>query len=143
MRRAAALGAIVLRSLAACGGGWDPGGDVVAAGKAVLEARRQGSPVAIRGVCFSACALKLGAGAGLCVSPNAAIGVHEVRRAPRPSDYQSGARDNLATGFFEGLLPRCADDLFAARRGFDSGRLTVVSGRDILAACPQMRPCAE
>jgi hypothetical protein len=67
--------------------------------------------------------------------------VHEVRRAVSPASYALGQRDELATAFYATLLPRCARDLFATLHGFESGALTVVSGRDILSACPQIRAC--
>jgi hypothetical protein len=146
-RRRGALGAaaatLVLAGIAGCGGMRDTGGSVVAASTAMLQARASGQPVEIRGTCYSACALKLASGNGLCIAPSARIGVHEVRRAISPARYGLGARDDFATAFFETLLPRCAHDLFASLHGFGSGTLTVVSGRDILAACPQIRACPD
>lgn len=137
-----ALGAaLILGSLAGCGGNYDPGGGVVAASTTMLRARGSGERVEIRGACYSACALKLGAGTGVCVAPSARIGVHEVRRAASPASYALGRRDTLATAFFETLLPGCARDLFAGLHGFDGGAPTVVSGSDILSACPQIRSC--
>ncbi len=108
-----------------------------------MAARNRGEEVPIRGMCISSCALKLAAGKGLCVSPTASISVHEVRRVSLSGDYAKGVRNNLWTGFFEGMLPACARDLFNARHGFDSGRLFVVSGNDILRVCPTIRSCAE
>ena len=121
---------------------YDPGGSPTLALAKVSSARRRDEAVAIRGICNSSCALKLAAGSNLCVSPRSEIGVHEVRTVSRPWDYAGGVRDNLWTGFFEGMLPACARDLFDARHGFASGRLTVVSGNDILRACPTIRACA-
>ena len=121
---------------------YDPGGSPVLAMAKVLNARRTGEAVEIRGTCNSSCALKLAAGNNLCVSPRSQIGVHEVRTVSRPGDYAGGVRDNLWTGFFEGMPPACARDLFNARHGFTSGRLAVVSGGDILRACPTIRACA-
>ena len=121
---------------------YDPGGSPILAMAKVSDARSRGEAVAIRGTCNSSCALKLAAGRSLCVSPTSEIGVHEVRRISRPGDYEGGVRDNLWTGFFEGMLPTCARDLFNARHGFSSGRLAVVSGTDILRACPTIRACA-
>ena len=105
------------------------------------QGSRQCQPVEVRGACYSACALKLGSGNGVCVAPSARIGVHEVRRAVSPASYAVGERDMLATAFFETLLPVCARELFASLHGFDGGALTVVSGQDILSACPQFRSC--
>ena len=139
----AAAAALVVVGMAGCGGLHDPGGNMVAAGTTMLQARADGHPVEIRGACYSACALKLAAGDGLCIAPSARIGVHEVRRAMSLASYGLGARDSLATAFFETLLPGCARDLFASLYGFESGALTVVSGRDILAACPQIRACPD
>ena len=141
--RGVAAAALVVTALAGCGGSRDHGGSVVAAGTTTLQARAAGQPVEIRGTCYSACALKLASGSGLCIAPSARIGVHEVRRAVSPASYPLGQRDNLATAFFQTLLPRCARDLFASLHGFASGALTVVSGRDILAACPQIRACPD
>jgi hypothetical protein len=121
---------------------YDPGGNPVLAMAKVSDAGRRGEEVAIRGICNSSCALKLAAGKNLCVSPQAEIGVHEVRSVSRPLDYAGGVRDNLWTGFFEGMMPACARDLFAERHGFTSGRLAMVSGTEILRACPTMRSCA-
>jgi hypothetical protein len=120
---------------------YDPGGDVRIRVAAALDARRRGASVEIRGICYSACALKLASGRRVCVAPDATIGIHEVRAA-QARDYADGARNDLLTGFFEGLLPRCAADLFASRHGFDSGRITTFSGRDVLNACPQFAVCA-
>ncbi len=137
------LGAVVLVTFDGCvGAEYDAGGSPVLAIAKVTEARNRGEEVAIRGTCNSSCALRLAAGSSLCVSPQAEIGVHEVRRVSRPGDYERGVRDNLWTGFFEGMLPACARDLFNARRGFASGRLAVVSGSEILQACPSIRACA-
>jgi len=136
-----AAAAVSLLALAGCES-YDPGGDVMAASRSMFEAQAQGKPVEIRGMCYSACALKLGSGAGLCVAPSARIGVHEVRRVASPWDYRQGVRDELATGYFAGLLPMCARTAFSARHGFDSGSLVVLSGGELLSACPDMRPCA-
>lgn len=122
---------------------YDPGGSPVEALMRIIEAQRRGEEVAIRGVCSSSCALKLSAGRNLCVSPTAEIGVHEVRQTPVPWSYAAGTRDNLWTGFFQGMLPACARDLFNARQGFASGRLAVVSGGEILRACPTIRACTR
>ena len=122
---------------------YDPGGDPRKIWAEVIVARDRGEEVAIRGTCNSSCALKLTAGKSLCIAPTAEIGIHEVRGVSLPGDYQEGVRDNLWTGFFEGMLPACARDLFNARHAFDSGRLFVVSGNDILRVCPTIRSCAE
>jgi hypothetical protein len=137
------LGVVVLVTFEGCvGQEYDAGGNPVLAMANVTEARNRGEEVAIKGTCNSSCALRLAAGSSLCVSPQAEIGVHEVRRVSRLGDYQRGVRDNLWTGFFEGMLPACARDLFNARHGFASGRLAVVSGAEILRACPTIRACA-
>jgi len=124
------------------GAEYDAGGNPALAMAKVMEARQRGEEVAIRGTCNSSCALKLAAGRNLCVSPQSEIGVHEVRRVSRPGDYGAGVRDDLWTGFFEGMLPACARDLFSARHAFTSGTLIVVSGSEILRACPMIRACA-
>jgi hypothetical protein len=134
--------AVLLAFNGCVGREYDPGGNPVLAMAKVSDAGRRGEEVAIRGICNSSCALKLAAGKNLCVSPRAEIGVHEVRSVSRPLDYARGVRDNLWTGFFEGMMPACARDLFAARHGFTSGRLAMVSGNEILQACPTMRSCA-
>ena len=138
------IGIVVLLMFEGCSGQveYDAGGSPALALAKVSEARRRGEEVAIRGACNSSCALKLAAGNNLCVSPKAEIGVHEVRRTSRPWGYEAGVRDNLWTGFFEGMLPACARDLFNVRHGFSSGRLAVVSGSEILRACPTIRACA-
>lgn len=120
---------------------YDPGGDVRERIVEALAAQQDGAPVEIRGACYSACALKLASGRGVCVARNAVIGVHEVR-ATTPSDYADGMRDDFFTGVFEGLLPACVDRLFASRHAFDSGRLVTFSGRDVLSACPQIAACS-
>lgn len=136
------LGAVLLTTFDGCAGReYDAGGNPVATLAQVTEARHLGQEVAIRGVCNSSCALKLAAGRNLCVSPEAEIGVHEVRRVSRPGDYQGGVRDNLWTGFFAGMMPPCVRSLLAQRNGFASGELVAVSGRDVLAACPTIRAC--
>ena len=138
-----AIAVAVLLTFDGCvGDEYDPGGNPVLAMAKVSDARSRGEAVAIRGTCNSSCALKLAAGRSLCVSPRSEIGVHEVRTALRPGDYAGGVRDNLWTGFFEGMLPACARDLFNVQHGFSSGRLAVVSGSDILRACPNIRACA-
>jgi hypothetical protein len=116
---------------------YDPGGDFLLALVHVSEAQEE---VPIRGVCFSSCALKLAA-PKVCVSPSAQIGVHEVRRASTPTGYNSGTRDEMATAFFEARLPACARRLFASLGGFKSGRLVTARGSELLAACPEIRPC--
>jgi len=121
---------------------YDPGGDPVQAMLRVVQARKRGEEVPIRGVCYSSCALKLSAGPNLCVSPTAQIGVHEVRRVSRPNDYAGGMRDALWTGFYEGMIPACARNLFSARNGFASGWLVTASGTEILRACPTIRACS-
>lgn len=131
---------LVLLSLPGCAP-YDPGGDMLAASQKMFAARAQNKPVEIRGACYSACALKLGSGSGVCVAPSAQIGVHEVRQVDSVWDYRQGARDSLATAFFEGLLPYCARTAFSERRGFDSGQLVVMSGAEVLSACPQIHPC--
>jgi len=134
---------VLLPTFTGCAGvDYDPGGSPILAMEKVSDARRRGEAVEIRGICYSSCAIKLAAGKNLCVSPDAKIGVHEVRSSPRPWDYAGGVRQDLWTAFFEGMLPACARDLFKARHGFDSGRLAVVSGDDILRACPEIRACA-
>ena len=120
---------------------YDPGGDPVRAMVEIMAAQRRGEEVPIRGICLSSCALRLSAGRNLCVSPNAEIGVHEVRKTSLPWSYSAGVRDNLWTGFFEGMLPVCARNLFHARYGFAGGRLAMVSGEEILRACPTIRAC--
>jgi hypothetical protein len=137
-----AVAIVVLLMFQEClGEEYDPGGSPALAMAQVSKARRLGTAVAIRGICNSSCALKLAAGRNLCVSPASKIGVHEVRKVSRPGDYPGGVRDNLWTGFFEGMLPACARDLFNARHGFDSGRLAVISGADVLRACPTIQAC--
>ena len=123
-------------------GEYNPGGNPAQTLAQVSAARHRGEAIEIRGVCYSACALKLAAGTRVCVSPTSQIGVHEVRRASLPWGYQAGVRDNLWTGFFERMLPPCARDLFGSRHGFDTGRLTMVSGSDMLRACPAIQACA-
>ena len=120
---------------------YDPGGDVRGRAAQALEAQRRSTPMEVRGVCYSACALKLGSSSNVCVARDAVIGVHEVRAA-RPSNYASGMRDDLFTGFFEGMLAPCVDALFASRHAFDGGRIVTVSGQEILNACPQFATCA-
>ena len=138
------LAIVLLVTFEGCvGRDYDAGGSPVLALAQVVEARQHGDEVAIRGVCNSSCALKLAASSNLCVSPEAEIGVHEVRLVSRPGDYAGGVRDNLWTGFFEGMLPACARELFRARRGFAGGELVVVSGRDLLSACPTIRACGS
>jgi len=138
-----AMAIVVLLAFDGCvGEEYDPGGNPVLAMAKISDARKRGEEVAIRGICASSCALKLAAGSNLCVSPKSEIGVHEVRDVSRPWDYAGGVRDNLWTGFFEGMLPACARDLFEARQGFAGGRLAMVSGSEILRACPTIRACA-
>ena len=141
---AIAMSIAVLLTFAGCGREeYDPGGSPSQELASLSDASRLDEPVANRGVCNSSCALKLTAGRNLCVSPTAEIGVHEVRDASPSGNYAGGARDNLWTGFFEGMLPACARNLFNARDGFASGQLTVVSGSDVLQACPTMRACTQ
>jgi hypothetical protein len=140
---AVAAASIVLAGLSASrAADYDPGGNPAQTLAAVMAARQRGAAVEIRGICYSACALKLAAGSGTCVAPNSQIGVHEVRQSSTPWNYQGGVRNNLWTGFFEGMLPACARDLFAQRQGFASGRLIVASGVEILHACPAIHACA-
>ena len=120
---------------------YDPGGDVRGRIADLLAAQQEGAPVEIRGACYSACALKLASGPGVCVARSAVVGVHEVR-ATAPRDYADGMRDDFFTGVFEGLLPACVDRLFASRHAFDSGELVTFSGREILSACPQFSACS-
>jgi hypothetical protein len=134
--------AIVLLTIAGCAGGeYDPGGDMILASTRATNARADNKHVEIRGICYSACALKLASGNGVCVAPSAWIGVHEVRRTTRRLDYAGGFRDDLLTEYFERMLPRCARDLYDARHGFDSGRLVVATGSEILGACPTIHRC--
>ena len=137
---AAVIGLAMLNSSRAAD--YDPGGSPLAAMAEITAARQRGETVEIRGICYSSCALKLAARGKMCVSPTSQIGVHEVRQASMPLGYQGGIRDNLWTGFFQGMLPTCARNLFNSRQGFDSGRLTVVAGYQILAACPTIPACA-
>jgi hypothetical protein len=118
---------------------YDPGGDVRSRIAAAIEARRAGSPVEIRGECDSACALKLASGRRVCIDRGATIGVHEVRSGSRL--YANGERDDMFTGFFEALLPACAQRLFAAGGAFDGGDLVRFSGQQVLSACPQFTAC--
>jgi hypothetical protein len=120
---------------------YDPGGDLRGRVAQALDAQRRGAAIEIRGVCYSACALKLASGNSLCIAPDAVIGVHEVRAAHR-WDYAGGMRDDLLTGFFEGMLPYCVDSLLVSRHAFDSGRIVTVSGQEVLNACPQIGACA-
>jgi len=140
LRRCGAATVIVLlATLCACQS-YDPGGSVRERMVAARAAHETGAQVEVRGACYSACALKLASGRGLCVSRNAVIGVHEVREAT-PRDYADGARDDASTRFFEMMLPRCAESLFASRHGFDSGDLVMFSGQEVLSACPQFATC--
>ena len=120
---------------------YDPGGNPAVVMAQVSAARHGGEAIEIKGICYSSCALKLAGGSKMCVSPSSQIGVHEVRNASRTEDYQRGTRNELWTAFFQGMLPACARDLFNARRGFTGGQLTVVSGSDILHACPAIHAC--
>lgn len=132
----------MLLAMAGCGPAmpeYDPGGSPDLALARVETARERGAEVAIRGVCFSACALKLSA-SRLCVSPSAQIGVHEVRRTSE-GDYEHGTRDEMRTAFFAAMLPQCARTLFAERGGFRSGRLVTATGLEVLAACPEIKRC--
>ena len=119
---------------------YDPGGELHPRIAAALSAQRSDARVEIRGVCNSACALKLASGRGVCIAPDAVIGVHEVRLARR-SNYAQGVRDDLFTGYFAAILPRCVDALLASRHAFDSGQLVTFSGQEILTACPQFSLC--
>jgi hypothetical protein len=120
---------------------YDPGGDMRQRIAQAVETQRRGTAIEIRGVCHSACALKLASGNSVCIARDAVIGVHEVRLAHR-WNYAGGMRDDLFTGFFEGMLPPCVDSLLVSRHAFDSGRIVTVSGQDILNACPQFATCA-
>ena len=137
----------VLLSFSGCAGSisgqsYDPGGDPKQAMFDANDALIHGRQVEIKGACYSSCALKLAAGPRMCISPQSRIGVHEVRSSSRAGDYVGGVRDELWTGFFAGMLPACTRELFAARDGFASGRLTMASGSEILKACPSMHACA-
>lgn len=103
-------------------------------------ARETKTRIEIRGTCASACALKLSSGENLCVSRLARIGVHEVRFSG-PQGYEKGERSDEGTEAFRKFLPPCAEKLFSARRGFDTGEVTFVNGADILDACPDIKPC--
>jgi hypothetical protein len=134
--------AACLAALALTGGclAYDPGGDIRGRIAQALDAQRRGAATEIRGVCYSACVLKLASGTNVCVARDAVIGVHEVRAAQQ-KDYAGGMRDDLFTGFFQGMLPRCVDLLLLNQHAFDSGQIVTVSGQDILNACPQFGAC--
>src|SRR5437016_1824216 len=70
---AAAIVALVLFSNSHAAD-YDPGGNPAQALAEIMAARQRGEAVEIRGICYSACALKLAAGSGTCVSPNSQIG---------------------------------------------------------------------
>src|SRR5260370_34755958 len=89
------------------GAEYDAGGSPVLAIAKVTEARNRGDEVAIRGTCNSSCALRLAAGSSLCVSPQAEIGVHEVRPGSRPGGCERGVRANLLDCLFRGTLAGC------------------------------------
>jgi hypothetical protein len=137
-----AAAVVLLLSLPGCEP-YDPGGDPKLAITNALAAQRTGAPTPIRGSCYSSCVAKLASGRGVCVAPSAHLGVHEVRRAKTPWDYANGVADPLWTGFFEGVLPQCAQRLFDSRHAFDSGTLIVFSGEEVLAACPQVPACTD
>ncbi len=97
-------------------------------------------PIEIRGICASACVLKLGSGENLCISRYARIAVHEVR-FENPAGYDAGERSEAATQRFRRFLPACVEKLFSERGAFDKGELTYASGTEVLSACPQIKPC--
>jgi hypothetical protein len=98
-------------------------------------------PVAIRGACYSACAIKLSSGPNLCVHPQAVIGIHEVRRVPKGKKYAQSVRNDEATERYRNSMPECAAELFESKKAFSSARMTTFSGREVLKACPQIKPC--
>ena len=126
---------------------YDGGGDFVSRLISVKAAAALQKNVALRGGCMSSCAAELGAGANVCVAPDALIGVHEVRRVPKwlpgPSwlQYELGARNDDLTKIFMETVPACARALFLAKGGWQSGDIVSVRGFEILVACPQIRAC--
>lgn len=114
---------------------YDPGGRV----ETYLDAVLSGQPQEVRGTCLSACVLRLAA-PRVCVSPDAAIGAHEVRDAPG-GNYVAGTRNSVVTKFFWALLPYCVRATFPPH-SFDKGELTYISGQDILNTCPAIHVCS-
>src|SRR5579863_5452527 len=93
LRRCGAAPVVVLLAMLCACQPYDPGGSVRERMVEARAAQKIGARVEIRGACYSACALKLASGRGLCVSRSAVIGVHEVREAVL-HHYADGARDD-------------------------------------------------
>ncbi len=125
----------------------DRGGDVGLYLSRAWSAKIEHLAVAIHGICYSACALKLASGENLCVDPLANIGVHEVRVPPPGANfadgisYQGWIRSEELTEVFRKALPPCAAGVFDKLDGFGSGLIMEVRGQDILDACPHIKPC--
>ncbi len=99
--------------------------------------------VAIRGACYSACAIKLSSGSNLCVHPQATFGIHEVRRVPKGRKYAESVRNDDGTERYRNSMPECAAELFESKKAFSSARMTTFSGREVLRACPQIKQCPD
>jgi len=120
----------------------DPGGFTSAYIRNARYAAANNLPVEIRGTCLSSCILKLASGANLCVDPKATLGVHEPRvSGSRSSAIYSGARAEKTLREVQEVLPACAAKLFKEKGGFDGGKMTTFSGREVIEACPQIKKC--
>jgi hypothetical protein len=118
----------------------DPGGDLDEY-LAFVRHSSQRHPVRfeIRGGCYSACAVKLGA-KDVRISSNLTIGIHEARRVKcAGGSYDAGIRDEEGTALYRASIPACARRIFDSRRAFDSNKITSFTGREVLDACPQIK----
>lgn len=122
----------------------DLGGRVEDYMSAALKAKAAHQEVRLTGNYESAAVLELASGTGVCVSPNASFGVHEIRDVPPGSDdYGRGSRSEAGTAAYRWFLPGCVRKLFDSRHAFNSGAMTYVTGADLLKACPKLRPCPD
>jgi hypothetical protein len=122
----------------------DLGGKVGDYASAALKAKAAHQEVRLTGHYESAAILKLSSGSGVCVSPDASFGVHEIRDVkPGSDDYWGGSRSEEGTAYVRWFLPGCVRKLFDSRHAFSSGFMTYFTGADILKACPKIRQCAH
>lgn len=130
--------------VAACAPPLDHGGRVADYADAARKAKAAHQEVRLTGTYESAAVLKLSSGSGVCVSPDASFGVHEIRELPPGSeDYWAGKRSEQGTASYRWFMPGCVRRLFDSRHAFDSATMTYVTGAEILKACPRIRQCAD
>jgi hypothetical protein len=122
----------------------DLGGRVEDYVSEALKAKAAHQEVRLTGHYESAAVLELSSGSGVCVSPDASFGVHEIRDVqPGSDDYWRGSRSEEGTASFRWFLPGCVRKLFDSRHAFTSGFVKYFTGADILKTCPKIRQCSD